>query len=263
MKNIPVKFLKQDNEMESLMPFPSGIWTSESLTKESLKNIGEWLKSLPQDSLASPFQSQGNEKESKTKEICGLTPLNAFALYNHDTHTWKTSQACLLPAISDEYTETWPKQGIMLDGVCWELTMWEPHTGERDGGYWLTPSTIQVSGGEDRIEKRTAYRKSIGRKYVPGSLAEQVKWPTPRAQDGPHGPAKDSLGDKVRWPTPRAKEGMSHKPGTGGKSLKGEIGGQLNPDWVEWLMGWPIGWTDLKPLEMDRFQKWLKQHGRC
>ena len=28
--------------------------------------------------------------------------------------------------------------------------------------------------------------------------------------------------------------------------------GTLNPTWVEWLMGWPIGWTDLKPLEMDK-----------
>jgi site-specific DNA-cytosine methylase len=28
---------------------------------------------------------------------------------------------------------------------------------------------------------------------------------------------------------------------------------QLNPSWVEWLMGWPIGWTDLKPLETDKF----------
>lgn len=25
-----------------------------------------------------------------------------------------------------------------------------------------------------------------------------------------------------------------------------EVGGQLNPTWVEWLMGWPLGWTDLK-----------------
>ena len=24
--------------------------------------------------------------------------------------------------------------------------------------------------------------------------------------------------------------------------------GQLNPDWVEWLMGWPIGWSSLEPL---------------
>jgi len=38
-------------------------------------------------------------------------------------------------------------------------------------------------------------------------------------------------------------------------------GGQLNPDWVEWLMGWPIGWTDLKPSGMDKFQQWLDSHG--
>jgi len=30
--------------------------------------------------------------------------------------------------------------------------------------------------------------------------------------------------------------------------------GQLNPPWVEWLMGWPIGWTDLKPLATDKFR---------
>ena len=38
-------------------------------------------------------------------------------------------------------------------------------------------------------------------------------------------------------------------------------GGSLNPDWVEWLIGWPIGWTDLKPLETDKFQQWLRSHG--
>ena len=30
----------------------------------------------------------------------------------------------------------------------------------------------------------------------------------------------------------------------------------------EWLMGWPIGWTDLKPLEMDKFQQWYDSHGK-
>jgi hypothetical protein len=38
-------------------------------------------------------------------------------------------------------------------------------------------------------------------------------------------------------------------------------GGRLNPTWVEWLMGWPLGATDLKPLEMDKYQQWLEQHG--
>lgn len=41
------------------------------------------------------------------------------------------------------------------------------------------------------------------------------------------------------------------------------ITGPLNPEWVEWLMGWPIGWTELKPLAMDRFREWQQQHSLC
>lgn len=40
----------------------------------------------------------------------------------------------------------------------------------------------------------------------------------------------------------------------------GQIGGKLNPDWEEWLMGWPIGWSALEPLEMGRFHSWRLQH---
>jgi hypothetical protein len=32
---------------------------------------------------------------------------------------------------------------------------------------------------------------------------------------------------------------------------------------LEWLMGWPIGWTGLQPLETDKFQQWLRSHGAC
>jgi hypothetical protein len=39
------------------------------------------------------------------------------------------------------------------------------------------------------------------------------------------------------------------------------VGGRLSPTWVEWLMGWPLGWTDLKPLVMDKYQQWLEKHG--
>lgn len=45
---------------------------------------------------------------------------------------------------------------------------------------------------------------------------------------------------------------------------QGPGGGTLSPDWTEWLMGWPLGWTDFAPLEMDRFQQWLHAHlGGC
>ena len=73
------------------------------------------------------------------------------------------------------------------------------------------------------------------------------------------------------WPTPRASNPGSRPNGKGGRILSEEVaiaeglklrgeykatGIQLNPAWVEWLMGWPINWTDLKPLEMGKFLEW-------
>ena len=36
---------------------------------------------------------------------------------------------------------------------------------------------------------------------------------------------------------------------------------KVNPRWWEWLMGWPSMWSNLSPLETDKFQSWLQQHG--
>lgn len=44
-------------------------------------------------------------------------------------------------------------------------------------------------------------------------------------------------------------------------SLRTGVRGHLNPDWQEWLMGWPIGATALKPLETDKFREFVQQHG--
>jgi len=35
----------------------------------------------------------------------------------------------------------------------------------------------------------------------------------------------------------------------------------INPNLYEWLMAWPQDWTDLKPLETDKFHKWQQLHG--
>ena len=43
-------------------------------------------------------------------------------------------------------------------------------------------------------------------------------------------------------------------------TLATHAGGKINPEWTEWLMHWPIGWTDLKPLGMVRFQSWRRLH---
>lgn len=38
--------------------------------------------------------------------------------------------------------------------------------------------------------------------------------------------------------------------------------GRLNPEFVEWVMGWPIGWTDVAPLETGKYREWQQQHGK-
>ena len=80
------------------------------------------------------------------------------------------------------------------------------------------------------------------------------------------------------WPTPRACNPGSRPNGKGGRVLaeevaiaegmkkRGEPGsaaGLISPEWVELLMGWPLGWTDLQPLAMDKFREYERQHGEC
>jgi hypothetical protein len=67
-------------------------------------------------------------------------------------------------------------------------------------------------------------------------------------------------------PTPvshNAKEGAYPAEGTRKTpSLAFQIGGKINPDWNEWRMGCPDKWSDLKPLEIDKFLSWLRLHGK-
>ena len=62
----------------------------------------------------------------------------------------------------------------------------------------------------------------------------------------------------VKFPSPSARD---HKSGKGRQPDNGHtpqlpevIGGQLNPTWVEWLMGYPPGWTELGDLETQWFR---------
>ena len=96
-------------------------------------------------------------------------------------------------------------------------------------------------------------------------------WQTPTADDAANrekgkwnsrGEPKLSA-EVLMWPTPVADD-TGHRTGKykqGGTALSMATGGKLNPPWVEWLMGWPIGWTDCEPLETGRCQQWLRSHG--
>ena len=63
------------------------------------------------------------------------------------------------------------------------------------------------------------------------------------------------------WATPNSRDYKGIPGWKNQKSLPKDVGGIPNPTWLEWLMGWPVGWTELKPLETDRYQQWQQQHG--
>ena len=137
----------------------------------------------------------------------------------------------------------------MLSGRLYQQPRWEHRISETDSLLWPTPT-------QDTGERTKKYQQGGT------SLSMAVKtWPTPRVSDTEGGIVKNVEmkdgafsrvnKDGVRWGV-KLKDAVSHT----------ESGGQLNPMWVEWLMGWPIGWTDLKPLAMDKFQEWLKLHGK-
>ena len=96
---------------------------------------------------------------------------------------------CSLFEVEQELLQTLPKSGTIVNGKLSEQTKWELGTEERESGLWLTPSTVQIEPTKERREKRIKFRKSIGRKDLPGSLAEQVAtkkfipimWRTPDA----------------------------------------------------------------------------------
>ena len=67
-----------------------------------------------------------------------------------------------------------------------------------------------------------------------------------------------------RSPNARDWKGMSARSwreravGDKTPTLPDQIGGVPHPEFLEDLMGWPIGWTELKPLEMASFRQWLE-----
>ena len=101
-------------------------------------------------------------------------------------------------------------------------------TDGKESGSWPTP--CQTDGSKEKGSRGDLVAKLKGWK----------KFPTPQARDGDQrGPqAKRFLNPKRSNDLPDA---INYLEGTG----------SLNPTWVDWLMGYPVGWTDLKDSEMQ------------
>ena len=98
---------------------------------------------------------------------------------------------------------------------------------------WPTPDAAAAARGGTL---KRGKRPSGANRQV--SLNDQVKmWPTPRACTAM---AAANIQNRVNDKNPNLETLVA-------KSIQpDQIGGSLNPEWVEWLMGYPEGWTDLE-----------------
>jgi len=178
---------------------------------------------------------------------CGEKWPASLARFDLDSRSWKTRQFLLL-GDSALFSETWPRWGMMRNGECWERVTREPRIFERESGYWPTPRVVMPDNSKRKATlnpKTLRYEREDGESFSM-NLADAVKmWPTPTARDWKSGKA--------------SPETMARNS----RPLSEAVGGTLNPPWVEWLMGWPPGWTDLRRLATAKFLQWSDLHGRC
>jgi len=150
---------------------------------------------------------------------------------------------------------------------------------------WPTPRTItggaesaerkkelgrEESGGAESAERK----KELGREESGGGDLQSAaeKWPTPAARDykgansrahvtevGTGRKHMDQLANSVAHSLPDPETGP---PGMGStpSSTPQSQPRRLNPNFVEWLMGFPPGWTDCGPAATGSFQWWLRTH---
>jgi hypothetical protein len=196
--------------------------TCERCTGEN--GAGAWISYL-EDSLARTSVPQVLDLEYLENLVdCGESLPDLLVRYDPDSFSLRTVR-CSESEVSTLSCATLPHSGTMLFGNVYKLEIAWPHTrGANVCGSWPTPTVC-------------------GNRNFPGA-SEKAGW------------GLQSFIETFYTPCV-----VDSKQLAGARQLTEQLGGKLNPDWTDWLMGWPIGWSGLRPLAMDRFQTWLDKHG--
>lgn len=143
---------------------------------------------------------------------------------------------------------------------------------------WPTPNSSRgLKGGSKG--SRVAYERLVEQGVNPEEAAAMVDrpdlWPTPLASDWKGANLKEGSKsasatglvkrDRAKFQTPTASDAKA--AGNDGFSPLGrqldaapKKAGLLNPEWVAWLMGWPVGWTSPDPMPEGGLESWLNQN---
>ena len=271
LRNTLEKSCCNGSETESCQSFQSG-----TMCEHSTANLGaEKSMSSAEGFPAKTYHALEKERESTENEAeCGLSLQESFARLDLNTYTWKTHQQSLFEDL-EESLATFPDWGSMQNGELFQRKMLEVHRSAKDFGRMRHSIQEQrqskqiMDGSANGAIKKLCLDANVTTEsgnamnvvnghthfiMMNGTVALTVApkmWPTPQANE-----------DAAGTPEGKMQRMLGNHPLIRGTTREQWKSGTLNPTWVEWLMGWPLEWTDLKPLGMDKFQQWLHSHGK-
>ena len=196
---------------------------------------------------------QESDLEKMTPDTCGLTSgdtLNQLDLFGASLKTSKDTS--LLD--SEKSLATWKLLVTEQRGEYSQRVKLALLTRESESISWPTPSANKITqsghllnqDGSDWDGKQKPHSAKTGKPMQTAlidAVLHQVNWPTPSARDHKGGYQGGRIRNgKVSFDT--LDVAAQHYSGDKNKV------GHLNPDWVEWLMGVPTGWTGLGSWEM-------------
>ena len=214
----------------SFLDIPQSVLLNLSLTAEQSYFKGNETESCP--------SSQFGTMSPPSTELRGGEKLMSSA-EDSRAKTYQ-SQGKVMELTEEEagYGEKWPES----------LAKYNPNTSS-----WRTHQCLLFEDSTECLEIFSRWGMMQNGELYPLQIAM------------PHMKEKEFGLEVFYTPTARDWKGMS---GKGFRERHGEkksladfLGGVPNPEFSEWLMGWPIGWTDSKPLATDKFRLWLQQHG--
>jgi len=205
----------------------------------------------------SPIVSPADAAPPPTTATSGRSSPDLFASFNPDGSWRKTYPDCSpvrLDGSSVPFSETWPRAGMTRSGRAYQLAPLVRLTDETASGSWRIPTpTVEDAWGGNPAHP-----------YAYKELRNYIRWPTPCAEDAKNVPYQKGDGGvrypmllgavapERMWPSPKARDWKDassagtfdrSSPDLGKVVGQSAISGSLNPTWVEWLMGYPLGWT--------------------
>ena len=194
-------------------------------------------------SLASPSRLQESKEDQTMTVTSGLKCLELSKNPDHDgllermflaSSTWHSTMCKL----------TWKENITRSGNSYYRLLPSMRATEEIEYSLLPTPTAHQYGTSQNGKRKDGTTFKQAGKPSL-HTMARHNLWPTPTTREYKGARSQEAMEKSGRNPMTNtlsdAVEAQSDY-----QTPKGRLAGSLNPEFVEWLMGFPIGWTELK-----------------